>query len=207
MERAGLTSPTVKLGLTVLLSASWITACREDSVTAPFGLRLREEPGSGSVAEAIHRDAAERPACPSLPDLDARWPVRTLSSPSGRVALPARLVSATAPSSEVTFLAPDMSAGAFVARAPSLASIEVPEDSPLAGSPMTTCRVRIGTIESVVYLMSQPHPARSGDSVHLAFVQVALAGAGAVRGGAFATTRSVRDSLVRALLAVELVPE
>lgn len=112
----------------------------------------------------------------------------------------------TAPTTEVTFLAPDMTAGAFVFDAPSLASLEVPEDSPLPRSAIVSCRIRAGAVDAVVYLISQLHPARSGDSVHLVFLQVVAPGDQAVRAGAFATTRALRDSLMGALLAFQPDP-
>jgi hypothetical protein len=129
--------------------------------------------------------------------------MRTLTKPAGRVPLPPHLEAVTAPTSEVTFFAPDMTAGAFVFEAPSLASLEVPKDSPLPRNAITTCRVRLGSVESLVSQISQLHPARSGDSVHLAFLQIAATGDRAVRAGAFATTRTLRDSLVGALLSFQ----
>ena len=193
----------MKTRFLILFSAGTLAACRDESVAGPFGLRLREHPGGGSVAAAIHRDALKRPDCPSLPSLNTGWTERTLARPAGRVFLPPLLMAASAPTSEVTFLAPDMTAGAFVSEAPSLASLEVPDDSPLSRSAIVTCRLRVETVEGVVYVISQLHPARSGDSVHLAFVQMVVAGEQAVRAGAFATTRALRDSLVRALLAFQ----
>jgi hypothetical protein len=193
----------MKISFLILLSAGTLTACRSDSVVGPFGLRLRERPGGGSVAAAIRRDALNHDYCPSVPTPGTGWTVRTLTRPAGRVPLPPRLEAVSAPTSEVTFFAPDMSAGAFVFEAPSLASLEVPEDSPLPRSAITTCRVRLGSVESLVFLISQLHPARSGDSVHLAFLQIVAPGERAVRAGAFATTRTLRDSLVGALLAFQ----
>lgn len=192
-----------KTFLLVLVSVGMLTGCRDESVAGPFGLRLRERRGGGSVADAIRRDAQKRPDCPSMPALSAGWTVRTLTKPAGRVSLPPLLVSVSAPTSEVTFLAPDMTAGAFVFEAPNLASLEVPDDSPLPRSAIITCRLRVGSVESVAYLISQLHPARSDDSVHLVFLQVVVPGDQAVRAGAFATTRALRDSLVGALLAFQ----
>jgi hypothetical protein len=194
----------MKISFLILLSAGTLTACRGDSVVGPFGLRLRERPGGGSVAAAIRHEAQNHHYCPSVPTVSTGWTVRTLTKPAGRVSLPPTLVAASAPTSEVTFLAQDMTAGAFVFEAPSLASLEVPEDSPLSRSAITTCRVRLGSVESLVSLISQLHPARPGDSVHLAFLQVAAPGDQAVRAGAFAITRPLRDSLVGALLAFQL---
>lgn len=187
----------------ILLLAGTLTACRADSVVGPFGLRLRERSGGGSVAAAIRRDALNHHDCPPVPTPGTDWTVRTLTKPAGRFPLPPRLAAGTAPTSEVTFFAPDMSAGAFVIEAPSLASLEVPEDSPLSRNAITTCHVRLGSAESLVSLISQVHPSRSGDSVHLAFLQIAAPGDRAVRAGAFATTRTLRDSLVGALLAFQ----
>jgi len=192
-----------RISLLILLSAGPLTTCRGDSVAGPFGLRLRERPGGGSVAAAIRRDALNHHYCPPLPTPGTGWTVRTLSKPAGRVPLPSYLAAVPAPTSEITFFAPDMSAGAFVFEAPSLASLEVPEDSPLPRSAITACRVRLGSVESVVYLISQLHPTRSGDSVHLAFLQIADPRDRAVRAGAFATTRTLRDSLVGALLSFQ----
>lgn len=191
----------MKTGLLILLSAATLTACQAESVAGPFGLLIREEPGGGSVAAAIRREALKQPSCPSVPVLNPGWIVRTLTKPAGRISLPPLLEPVPAPTSEVTFLAPDMSAGAFVFEAPSLASLEVPDDSPLSRSAITRCHVGAGSVESVVHLISQVHPARPGDSVHLAFLQVVAPGEQAVRAGAFATTRALRDSLVGALLA------
>jgi len=196
----------VKIPFLILLSAGTLAACRDDSVAGPFGLRLRERSGSGSVAAAIRREALKRPDCPFVLAPSTGWTVRTLTKPAGRISLPPLLEAASAPTSEVTFFAPDMTAGAFVFEAPSLASLEVPEDSPLSRSAITTCRLRLGAVQSLVYLISQLHPARSGDSVHLAFLQV-VAGEQAVRAGAFATTRALRDSLVGALLAFQPDPK
>lgn len=193
----------MKVSCWFLLAAGTLTGCRDDSVAGPFGLRLRERPGGGSVAAAIRRDALQRPDCPSVPTPGAGWTVRTLTKPAGRVFLPPLLMGVAAPTSEVTFFAPDMTSGAFVFEAPHLASLEVPKDSPLSRSAIITCRLRADSVSGVVYLISQLHPARSGDSVHLAFLQVAAPGEQAVRAGAFATTRALRDSLVGALLAFQ----
>jgi len=186
-----------------ILCGAMLAACREESIVGPFGLRLRVLPKRGSVAEAIRGDATEHPDCPTMPDLNPEWPSRSLSKPVGRVSLPVSLEGAAAPSSEVVFFAPDMSAGAFVAEAPSLASIEIPPDSPQAGASLSTRRLQAGGVESVVYLISQRHPTGPADSVHLAFLQLALAGDRAVRAGAFAASRALRDSLVRALLTFD----
>jgi hypothetical protein len=193
----------MKICFSILLSAGTLTACRGDSVVGPFGLRIRERPGGGSVAAAIRRDALNHHYCPSVPAPGTGWTMRTLTKPAGRVPLPPHLKAVTAPTSEVTFFAPDMTAGAFVFEAPSLASLEVPKDSPLPRDAITTCRVRLGSVESLVSQISQLHPARSGDSVHLAFLQIAATGDRAVRAGAFATTRTLRDSLVGALLSFQ----
>jgi hypothetical protein len=155
------------------------------------------------VAAAIRHDALKHHYCPSVPTPGTGWTVRTLTKPAGRVSLPPLLVAVSAPTSEVTFFAPDMTAGAFVFEAPSLASLEVPEDSPLSRSAIATCRVRLGSVESLVSLISQQHPTRPGDSVHLAFLQIVAPGDQAVRAGAFAITRALRDSLVGALLAFQ----
>lgn len=193
----------MKIRFSILFAAGTLTACRDDSVTGPFGLRLRERPGGGSVAATIRRDALRYHECPFVPTLSTGWTVRTLTKPAGRVSLPPLLVAVSAPTSEVTFLAPDMTAGAFVFEAPSLASLEVPDDSPLSRSAIITCRLRVGSVEGVVSLISQLHPARSGDSVHLVFLQVVAPGDRAVRAGAFAITRALRDSLMGALLAFQ----
>ena len=191
----------------ILVSTGTLGACRDDSIVGPFGLRLRERPGGGSVAAAIRRDALKRPDCPPVPAPGADWTMRTLARPAGRVSLPPHLVAASAPTSEVAFFAPDMSAGAFVLEAPSLASLELPDDSPLPRSAISTCRLRVGSVEGVVSLISRLQPALPGDSVHLAFLQVVAPGERAVRAGAFATTRAVRDSLVAALLAFQPDPK
>jgi len=187
----------------ILWSAGALIACQDESVTGPFGLRLREVPTSGSVAAAIRSDAKKRPDCPSVPALSTDWTVRTLIKPAGRVFLPPPLMGMAAPTSEVTFFAPDLTAGAFVFEAPSLASLDVPADSPLSRNAILACGMRAGSVEGVVYLISQRHPARSGDSIHLAFLQIVVPGDLAVRAGAFATTRALRDSLVGALLAFQ----
>lgn len=145
----------------ILLSAGTLTACRGDSVVGPFGLRLRERPRGGSVAAAIRRDAVNHHYCPSVPTPSTGWTMRALTKPAGRVPLPPHLETVSAPTSEVTFFARDMTAGAFVFEAP------------------------------------------GGDSVHLAFLQIAAPGDRAVRAGAFATTRTLRDSLVGALLSFQ----
>ena len=189
--------------LLILLAAGALAACQGESVTGPLGLGLREQPGAGPAAQAIRQEALKRSDCPSVPNFNSEWPARTLTKPAGRVFLPSQLRAAPSASSEGSFLSPDMSAGAFVLEAPSLASLEIPRGSPLARSAMTICRLQVGAVESVAYFISQPHPARSGDSVHLAFLQVVVAGEQAVRAGALATTRALRDSLVSALLAFE----
>jgi len=191
----------------IILGSAVLVGCQAETITGPFGLRLRELSARGSVAEAIRGDAIKHPACPSLPDLNPEWPTRSLLKPNGRVALPATLEGAVAPSSEFVVFSPDMTAGAFVAEAPSLASIEIPDDSPLARASMATCNLREGVVESVAYLISQRHPTDPRDSVHLAFLQLALVGDRAIRAGAFATTRALRDSLVRALLAFDPTPQ
>jgi hypothetical protein len=193
----------MKISFSILLAAGTLTACRGDSMVGPFGLRLRERSGGGSAAAAIRRDALNHHYCPPVPTPGTDWTVRTLTKPAGRVPLPPYLEGVTAPTFEVTFFAPDMSAGAFVFEAPSLASLEVPEDSPLPRTAITTCHVRLGSAESLVSLISQVHPVRSGDSVHLAFLQIAAPGDRAIRAGAFSTTRTLRDSLVGALLTFQ----
>lgn len=193
----------LKTFLLVLAFTGTIAACSSESVAGPFGLQLREHPVGGSVAAAIRRDALKRPDCPTAPPLVGGWTVRILTKPPGRVSLPPHLLAVSAPTTEVTFLASDMTAGAFVFEAPSLASLEVPDDSPLPRSAISTCRMRVDSVESVVYLLSQRHPARSDDSVHLVFLQVVASGEKAVRAGAFATTRALRDSLMGALLAFQ----
>ena len=193
----------MKISCSIVLFAGALSGCRDESVAGPFGLRFRERPGAGSVVAAIRRDALKRPECPSVPVPSSRWTVRTLMTPAGRVSLPPLLQAVSAPSSEVTFFAPDMTAGAFVSEAPNLASLELPDDSPLSSRAIITCRLQLGSVQSLVYLLSQPHPARPGDSVHLAFLQVAAPGDQAVRAGAFAITRAFRDSLVGALLAFQ----
>jgi hypothetical protein len=197
-----MTPPAMRIGLLMIVSAA-LASCRDESVAGPFGLRLRERPGAGSVAAAIRHEALNRPDCPAVPAPSPDWTARTLTRPGGQVPLPRRLEAVTAPTSEVTFFATDMSAGAFVIEAPSLATLELPGDSPLSRSVITTCRVRAGVVESVVHLISQPQLAGPGDSVHLAFLQVAVGGDQAVRAGAFATTRALRDSLVGALLVFQ----
>ena len=187
----------------VLLFVAGMLACGRDSITGPFGLELREGSGRGSVAAAIRRETAKHPDCPLLPSPATDWTSRPMATPHGRVFLPPRLRAAPARTSEITFFAPDLSAGAFVSEAPSLASLEVPKGSPLSREAITGCRVQQGNAQSLVYLISQSHPARVGDSVHLAFLQVVAAGGQAVRAGAFATTRALRDSLIGALLAFE----
>ncbi len=124
-----------------------------------------------------------------------------MTNPSGRVLLPPLLDAITAPTREVMFLARDLTAGAFVSEAPSVASLEVPEGSALSRSAIRTCRWHAGSTESVLHLISQLHPTQPGDSVHLAFLQIVAPGEHAVRAGAFATTRALRDSLIAALLA------
>ena len=196
--------------MSILLSAEALTACQGDSVTGLFGLRLREQPGAGPPAHAIRQEALKRADCTSVPNLNSNWPARTLTKPAGRLPLPPQLKAAPAPpaaSSETSFFSNDMSAGVFVLEAPSLASLEIPRGSPLAGKAMTICRLHVGDVESVAYFISQRHPARSGDSAHLAFLQIVVAGERAVRAGAFATTRGLRDSLVSALLAFEPAPK
>ena len=174
----------MKICFLILFSAGTLTACRDDSVAGPFGLRTRERPGGGSVAAAIRRDALNHHYCPSVPTPGTGWTVRTLTKPAGRVSLPPALMAVPAPTSEVTFFAPEM-----------------PEDSPLSRSAIITCRMRVGSVEGVAYLISQRHPVQSGDSVHLVFLQVVVPGEQAVRAGAFATTRALRDSLLSALVA------
>jgi len=180
-----------------------LAACQDESVAGPFGLRLREQPGRGSVAALVRREVLKHPACPATVPPDQAWPVRALTKPAGRVRLPPLLLGVSAPTSETTFFAPDMTAGAFVVEAPTFATVEVPEDSPVAGGAVTTCRLSIGGAVGLVYLISQAHPALLDDSVHLAFLQVADSGDHAVRAGAFATTRALRDSLMGALLRFE----
>jgi hypothetical protein len=108
-----------------------------------------------------------------------------------------------APGGEVTFFAPDMTAGAFVIEAPGLAHLDPTVDSVSPPPAATTCHLQAGAVVSVVYLISQAPPALRGDSVHIAFLQVAGAGDVAIRAGAFATTRALRDSIVGALLAFQ----
>ena len=191
----------------ILISAGALGACRDDSIAGPFGLRLRERAVAGSVAAAIRRDALKRPDCPSAPGMGTDWTVRTVAKPAGQVSLPPRLLAVSGPTAEVAFFAPDMSAGAFILEAPSLASLEVPEDSPLPRSAISTCRLRAGSVEGVISLISRRQPAMPGDSAHLAFLQVAAPGELAVRAGAFAATRALRDSLVAALLAFRPDPK
>jgi hypothetical protein len=156
------------------------------------------------VAAAILREALKHPECPFIPSPNSNWTARTLAKPPGRVSLPPGLDAVAAPTSEVTFFAPDLSAGAFVVEAPGLATVEVPKETPgLARSSITTCRVQMGKAQSLVHLISQLHPTRTGDSVHLAFLQMVVAGERTVRAGAFGTSRALRDSLVGALMAFE----
>jgi len=159
------------------------------------------------VAAAIRRDALKRPDCPSAPGIADDWTVRTVDRPAGQVSLPPLLLAVSAPTSEVAFFAPDMSSGAFILEAPSLASLELPKDSPLPPSAISTCRLRVGSAEGVVSLLSRRQPAIAGDSSHLAFLQVAGPGEHAFRAGAFAATRALRDSLVAALLAFQPNPK
>ncbi len=189
------------------MCAAALAACQPEQLVAPFGLHLRERSAGGSVAAAIRKDAMEQPACPSAaPAASADWTVRTLAKPAGRLSLPAQMQGISAPGSEVTFYAPDMSAGAFVFEALNLASLEPPKDSPLPHTAIVSCRIESGEVESLVYLVSQVHPMRPGDSAHLAFLQIATPGGLAVRAGAFALTRALRDSLIGALLGFQPEP-
>jgi hypothetical protein len=193
-----------RLGLAGAVLAGFLVGCQADAVTAPFGLEVDERVELGPVAAAIRNSVLNQPVCPLVPTAARTdWTVHDLSRPPGRILLPAGLQAVAAPTGEVTFFAPDMSAGAFVQEAAGLASLDVPENSTLSQSAMVTCQLRLEQLESLVYLISQPHPVRRGDSVHLAFVQVAGTGHQAWRAGAFATTRALRDSLVGALLAFQ----
>jgi hypothetical protein len=124
-----------------------------------------------------------------------------VGNPAGQVALPSLHEGLSAPTGEVTFFAPDMTSGAFVAVAPNLASLELPANSPLSRRAILTCQVRADSAEGLIYLISQVHPTRQGDSVHLAFLQAVTTGEVAFRAGAFAGTRALRDSLIGALMA------
>lgn len=179
-----------------------LVACQAESLTAPFGLQVEERLELGSVAAAIRTEAVKHPVCPSVPAASGSgWTVRSLTRPAGWVFLPSLLRDVAGPTGQAAFFAPDMSAGVFLEEAPSLASIHPPEDSPLSQSAMATCQLRIEEFVSLVFLISQPLPARAGDSVHLAFVQAAGPNDHATRAGAFALTRALRDSLAGALLA------
>ena len=190
----------------VIIVAGALGACRDDSVAGPFGLRLRERAVGGSVAAAIRRDAEKRPDCPPAPGVNTDWTMRTVARPAGQVSLPPELLAVSGPTSEEVFFAPDMSAGAFILEAPSLASLELPKDSPLPRSAISTCRLRAGSVDGVVSLISRHQRAMPGDSAHLAFLQVA-SGDRVFRAGAFAATRALRDSLVAALLAFQPNPK
>lgn len=188
----------------LILGCCALAACQGESPVEPLGVRLRERPELGPVAEAIRRDAADMPACASMSaTAGSGWVVRTLTRPAVRVALPGHLLSVTSPKGEQLFYAPDMSAGVFVEEAVGMAILEVLDDSSLANARREDCRVQVGAVDGLVHLFSQLHPVFRRDSVHLVFLQLAGPGNRAIRAGAFAVSRELRDSLLGALLALE----
>jgi hypothetical protein len=186
-----------------ILATGMLMACQAESPAAPFGLSVEERVELGPVAQAIRTEARSEPVCPLTPAIAGpQWVAHDLIRPSGRVLLPPALQSTSAPTGEKTFFAPDLRVGVFVEEAKGVASVELLQDSPWPTGEIVTCQLALGTLESLVYLISQAHPIHAGDSVHLAFLQMAGPGAEVVRAGAFATTRALRDSLVGALLAI-----
>jgi hypothetical protein len=178
-------------------------ACQAEAPLEPLGLEVRERTELGPVTDAIRREAAIQPACPATPDvINPGWGLRTVATPAGRVALPPDLQVVTAPSGEPMYYAPDMRSGAFLQTAPGTAEL-VAEKELGSGFDLTRCQVTTTRGVSLVYLVSQRHPVYAQDSVYLAFLQFAGPGNIAIRAGAFATTRALRDSMMAALLAFE----
>jgi hypothetical protein len=187
----------------IALGAVMSAACQAEAPLEPLGLEVRQRTELGAVADAIRREAATQPLCPATPDvINPGWEVRTVLTPAGRVALPADLQVVTAPSGEPMYYAPDMRSGAFLQTAPGTAEL-VAENELGSGFDLMRCQVTTTRGESLVYLVSQRHPVYAQDSVHLAFLQFAGPGNIAIRAGAFATTRALRDSMMAALLAFQ----